>query len=52
MAPKFYLMLIFPKIIACVAMVMMSRTAKINIYCYDNKINKTTTTTKLQLRYK
>ena len=41
------MMLDFPKIIAFVATVMiLSRIATINKYCYNNKINKTTTTNK------
>ena len=47
MSLKFYLMLIFPKIIACVATVtMLLQIATINKYCYNKKNNKTTTTDK------
>ena len=36
-----------PKIIACVATEMiLSQTATTNKYCYNNKINKSTTTNK------
>ena len=47
MGLKYYLMLNFSQNnIACVATVIMSRTATINKYYCNNKINKTTTTNK------
>ena len=39
--------IIFPKIIACmVRVIMLLRTATINEYCYNGKINKTPTADK------
>ena len=45
--------IIFPKIIACMAtVIMLLRTATINEYCYNGKINKTPTADKWSVRYK